>query len=159
MDEKIEIRNVSGQGVEVILPNQIGYERIAMACSAALAGMAGFITERIEDLKSAVAEACVNAMEHGNKGRIDTRVIVNMSFSDDTVTVSVIDQGQGMSEIPEYPGIVKIIEEDQPTRGLGTFLIQQLVDYVKFNEITPDGHMVTMKIRLAKEMKSQAGLA
>ena len=159
MDEKIKIRNVSGQDVEVILPNQIGYERIAMACSATLAGMAGFISERIEDLKSAIAEACVNAMEHGNKGRLETRVIVNMSFMDDIFTVSVIDQGEGMPEIPEYPGIVRIIEEDQSTRGLGTFLIQQLVDHVKFNQITPDGHMVTMKIRLNNETEDQAGLA
>ena len=158
MDEKIEIRNMSGQNVEVILPNQIGYERIAMACSAALARMAGFISERIEDLKSAVAEACVNAMEHGNKGKLEARVVVNMSFVDDTFTVSVIDEGQGMPEIPEYPGIVRIIEEDQPTRGLGTFLIQQLVDHVKFNQITLDGHMVTMKIKLDNETENQAGL-
>ena len=27
----------------------------------------GFFPERIEDLKTAVAEACLNAMEHGNQ--------------------------------------------------------------------------------------------
>ncbi|NIM99920.1 MAG: ATP-binding protein, partial [candidate division Zixibacteria bacterium] len=100
------------------------YERIAMACSASFARMIGFVPERIEDLKSAVAEACVNAMQHGNKWRPEARVVVNMNFRDDTFIVSVMDQGDGMPEVPEFPGIVRIIEEEESTRGLGVFMIQ-----------------------------------
>jgi len=110
--------------------------------------MVGFVPERIEDLKSAVAEACVNAMQHGNKGRPEARVVVNMNFRDDTFIVSVMDQGDGMPEVPQFPGIVRIIEEKEPTRGLGVFMIQRLVDSVKFNQMTPEGHMVTMEMKL-----------
>ncbi len=148
MDEKIEFRVLSKQNVEIYLPNQLGYERIAMACSATFARMVGFVPERIEDLKSAVAEACVNAMQHGNKGRAEARVVVNMNFRDDTFIVSVMDQGDGMPEVPQFPGIVRIIEEEESTRGLGVFMIQRLVDSVKFNQMTPEGHMVTMEIKL-----------
>jgi len=148
MDEKIEFRLLSKQNVEVSLPNQLGYERIAMACSATFARMVGFVPERIEDLKSAVAEACVNAMQHGNKGRPEARVVVNMNFRDDTFIVSVMDQGDGMPEVPQFPGIVRIIEEEESTRGLGVFMIQRLVDSVKFNQMTPEGHMVTMEMKL-----------
>ena len=150
MDEKDEFRLLSKQNVEVNLPNQIGYERIAMACSATFARMVGFVPERIEDLKSAVAEACVNAMQHGNKLYPNARVIVNMNFRDDTFIVSVMDQGDGMPEVPEYPGIVRIIEEEKSTRGLGVFLIQRLVDRVKFNQTTTEGHVVTIEIKLTK---------
>ena len=136
--------------VEVSLPNKIGYERIAMACSASFARMIGFVPERIEDLKSAVAEACINAMQHGNKWRPEARVVVNMDFRDDTFIVSVMDQGGGMPEVPEFPGIVRIIEEDESTRGLGVFMIRQLVDRVKFNETTSEGHVVTIEIKLTK---------
>ncbi len=141
-------RMADGQTIEVSLPNRLGYERIAMACSATFARMVGFVPERIEDLKSAVAEACVNAMQHGNKGRPEARVIINMSFRDDTFIVSVMDQGDGMPEVPQFPGIVRIIEEEESTRGLGVFLIQRLVDSLKFNRMTPEGHMVTMEIKL-----------
>ena len=150
MDEKDEFRLLSKQNVEVNLPNQIGYERIAMACSATFARMVGFVPERIEDLKSAVAEACVNAMQHGNKLHPNARVIVNMNFRDDTFIVSVMDQGDGMPEVPEYPGIVRIIEEEKSTRGLGVFLIQRLVDRVKFNQTTTEGHVVTIEIKLTQ---------
>ncbi len=150
MDEKDEFRLLSKQNVEVNLPNQIGYERIAMACSATFARMVGFVPERIEDLKSAVAEACVNAMQHGNKLHPNARVIVNMNFRDDIFIVSVMDQGDGMPEVPEYPGIVRIIEEEKSTRGLGVFLIQRLVDRVKFNHMTQEGHVVAMEIKLTQ---------
>lgn len=136
--------------IEVNLPSKIGYERVAMECCASFAKMAGFVPDRIADLKSAVAEACINAMQHGNKWRPEARVVANMNFRDDTFIVSVLDQGDGMPEIPEYPGAVRIIEKNEPHRGLGVFLIRQLVDQVKFNQMTPEGHMVIMEIKLSK---------
>ena len=144
------IRILDEQTIEVNLPSKSGYERIAMACSASFAKVAGIVPDRIEDLKSAVAEACVNAMQHGNKWRPEARVVANMNFRDNSFIVSVLDQGDGMPEIPEYPGIVNIIEKNESPRGLGVFLIRQLVDLVKFNQMTPEGHMVTMEIKLSK---------
>ena len=139
--------------VEVNLPTKLGYERIAMACSASFARMVGFVPERIEDLQSSVAEACINAMQHGNKGKPDARVVVNMNFRDDTFIVSVVDEGNGMPDIPEFAGVVKVIEEEEPVRGLGVFMIQRLVDNVIFNQMTPEGHKVTIEIKLNKSNK------
>ena len=136
--------------IEVNLPSKIGYERIAIASSAALAKMGGVPAARVEDLKSAVAEACINAMQHGNHWRLEARVVVKMNLSDDRVVISVTDQGDGISEIPKYPGILKIIEENASPRGLGVFMIQQLVDEIKFNQSADGGHTMTMKIRLTK---------
>jgi serine/threonine-protein kinase RsbW len=136
--------------MEINLPSKVGYERVAMECSASFAKLAGLVAERIEDLKSAVAEACINAMQHGNKWRPEARVIVNMNFKDDTFIVSVMDQGDGMSKLPEYPGIARIIEENVSPRGLGVFLIRHLVDEVKFNQMSDGGHMMIMEIKLTK---------
>jgi serine/threonine-protein kinase RsbW len=144
------IQTLDKRTIEVNLPSKIGYERIAMECSASFAKMAGLVTERIEDLKSAVAEACINAMQHGNKWRPEARVIVNMNLSGDTFVVSVMDQGDGVPEVPEYPGITRIIEENVPPSGLGVFLIQHLVDKVKFNQMSDGGHLVIMEIKLTK---------
>ena len=148
MNEDIGFQILNKYNVELNLPNEIGYERIAMACSGTFAKMVGFGAERIEDLKSAVAEACVNAMQHGNKGQPETRVAVNMNFRDDTFIVSVIDQGEGMPSVPEFAGVTKIIEEDEPVTGLGVFMIQRLVDNVTFNQMTPEGHKVTLEMKL-----------
>ena len=70
---KEKIRMLDERTVEVNLPNVNGYERIAMECSASFARIGGLVKERIEDLKTAVSEACLNAMEHGNKGRPESR--------------------------------------------------------------------------------------
>ena len=151
LDEKNLIRMLNENTVEVSLPNKHGYERIAMACSASFAKIVGFLPERIEDLKTAVSEACLNAMEHGNQNRPDKRVLVSMNYKDHVFSVSVMDQGEGMNEsydIPEKPDIEKKIDNLETPRGLGMFLIKQLVDQVEFNQITDEGHMIRMVLRL-----------
>jgi len=42
-------------------------EKVAMDFAASVAKMRQFPEARIEDLKTAIAEACINAIEHGNK--------------------------------------------------------------------------------------------
>jgi serine/threonine-protein kinase RsbW len=146
----VMIKASDEHSIQVNLPSKMGYERIAIASSAALAKIGGFPAARIEDLKSAVAEACINAMQHGNQWRVDARVVVQMNLGDDRVVISVTDQGSGVSEVPEYPGITKIIEEKVSPRGLGVFIIQQLVDEVNYNQTVDGGHTMTMEIRLPK---------
>ena len=145
------VRRLDDRTIEVSLPSRLGYERIAMDCSASFAKMAGFAPERIEDLKTAVAEACINAIEHGNKGHPDTRVLVTMNFKDDRFSVSVKDGGDGILRLPRDRTVMRTIEKLQPPKGLGTFLIKQLVDEVEFNHMTKDGHAVKMVIKLTNK--------
>lgn len=137
--------------IEISLPNMLGYERIAMACSASFAKIVGFLPERVEDLKTAVSEACLNAMEHGNLNRPESRVLIIMKYKDNVFSVSVMDQGGGMHEVPEIPDdldIDKKIEALEMPRGLGLFLIKKLVDQVEFNQLTNEGHIVRMVLKL-----------
>jgi serine/threonine-protein kinase RsbW len=138
------------KSIEVSIPNQFGYERIAMESSASFARMLGFIEERVEDLKTAVSEACLNAMEHGNENRPEAQVTLTMKFTNNTLTVSVIDQGSGIQKIPEVPDIKKQIQRLVPPRGLGIFLIKCLVDNVEFNQRTPEGHIVRIAMKLTR---------
>jgi anti-sigma regulatory factor (Ser/Thr protein kinase) len=138
--------------VQITLSNRIGYEKIAMACSASFAEMYGFARDRIEDLKTIVAEASTNAMAHGNKGRLDAKVIVTMSCEDDTIYVSVADEGSGIEKYPPTPDIGRIIENNEAVCGFGLFLIKQLADKVDFTKRSDKGHVVHM----ALNMKAQA---
>jgi anti-sigma regulatory factor (Ser/Thr protein kinase) len=142
--------NVNERYIEVILPNQIGYERIAMASSASFAKMFGFSRARIEDLKTVVSEAAVNAMQHGNKGRPDARVTIRMNLENDTIYVTVTDDGEGIKKIYPKPDIDRIIDNLDPAIGFGIFLIKQLVDDVDFNIKTEKGNGLRMAIKKSK---------
>ena len=139
---------MSARTIEVRLANKLGYERVAMACSASFARMMGLPPERIEDLKTMVAEAAINAMQHGNKGRPDARVTVSMNCQDNIINVAVMDEGEGIKEFPPTPDIEKIIAELESPVGFGLFLISQLADKVEFNEVTDRGHVVKMAIKM-----------
>ena len=134
--------------IEVSLANKLGYERVAMACSASFAQMMGLPPERIEDLKTMVAEAAINAMMHGNKGRPEARVTVSLNCQDDTIHIAVKDEGDGIKEFPPKPDIEKIIDDLQSPVGFGLFLINQLADQVEFNQATTGGHVVKMAVKL-----------
>ena len=145
---KEKVRMLDERTVEVDLPNVDGYERIAMECSASFAKIGGLVKERIEDLKTAVSEACLNAMQHGNGGRPEARVIVTMFLGDRDFRVSVMDEGNGFASIPKDIDIQSKVENLEPPNGLGLFLIQQLVDQVEFDQMTGGGHAVKMVLKM-----------
>ena len=136
------------RAVEIIIDGKLGYERVAMACAESFAKMMGFSNERIEDLKTVVAEAIINAIQHGNKDRPGAKVAITMNFKDNALQIAVADHGSGIGSLPPKPDIERIMDKLDPPVGFGTFLIKQLADEVEFNEMTDGGHMVKMAIRL-----------
>jgi serine/threonine-protein kinase RsbW len=136
------------QNIEITLPNQLGYERIAMASAESYAKMLGLASERIEDLKTIVAEAAINAMQHGNKKRQDAWVKVSMTVKDETIEVTVMDQGEGFTSFLPDPDIDRIVNEQDPPIGFGTFLIRQLADQVKIDKTADGANVVRMTIKL-----------
>ena len=136
------------QHIEISLPNQVGYERIAMASAESYAKMIGLAPERIEDLKTIVAEAAINAMQHGNKQRPDARVTVSMMFEDNSIKVTVTDQGEGFEGFLPDPNIERIVNEQDPPVGFGTFLIRQLADQVEIDKTANGNNLVRMTIKL-----------
>ena len=139
--------NINDRMVKITLPNIMGYERIAMASSASLAKMFGFSSGRIEDLKTIVAEAATNAMQHGNKGCPDLEITVTIGFKDNAIHVAVTDQGNGFEEILPKPDIDQIINNLDSPIGFGVFLIQELADEVEFNTDTEGGHCVNIVVK------------
>lgn len=140
--------HINNQSIEIKLPNRLGYERIAMASAESYAKMLGLAPERIEDLKTIVSEAAINAIQHGNKERPEARVTVSMAFKDNTIQVAVMDQGEGFSTFLPDPDIERIVNYQDPPIGFGTFLIRQLADQVEIDKAADGGHMVRMTIKL-----------
>ena len=136
------------QTVELNLPSKLGYERIAIGGLAAFAKSVGFSSPRIEDLKTSVAEACINAVQHGNKGKPDARVLVAISFQENTLRISVFDEGDGLKGALKDPDIERILENLDPPVGFGVFLMKRLMDKVEFDRTSNHLHEVRMMMKL-----------
>jgi len=103
--------------VEVRLPSRMGFEKVAMSTASAVAKLMGFPEERVEDLKTAVAEACINAIEHGNRLNEKLSVGVVLSAGVDSLEVKVIDDGKGMSKKQAKPDIDRKMHGEEDPRG------------------------------------------
>jgi serine phosphatase RsbU (regulator of sigma subunit)/anti-sigma regulatory factor (Ser/Thr protein kinase) len=126
-----------------------GNERLAMAQVAeAVAGL-GLPPARLERLKTGVAEATMNAMEHGNKFQPEVPVDFVVQASPTTVSVRITDQGAGPA-IPaaQTPDLEAKLAGLQKARGWGLFLIEKMVDEVR---VTTDGDSHTVELIMYRE--------
>lgn len=106
-----------------------GNERAVLAQVETAVAPLGLPSRRIEQLKTAVAEATMNAMEHGNQYDPERPVHIAIRANDSDVSVRIRDMG-GDQPIPEAhtPNIEAKLAEQQTPRGWGLFLIKSLVD-------------------------------
>ena len=138
--------------VEVRLPSRLGYEKVAMSTAASVAKLVGLAPERIEDLKTAVAEACINAIEHGNRLNENLSVGVILSAESGALEVKVLDDGKGSTARPRKPDIDRKMHGEEPPRGMGMFLMQSLVDEAEWVPgVDGASSYVRLVIRLDKE--------
>ena len=144
--------DMAGRPVELRVPSRMGYEKVAMGTAASVAKMMGFPDARIEDLKTAIAEACINAIEHGNHMNENLSVGVTLSSHDNILEVKVLDNGGGISTPPPKPDIDRKMHGEEDPRGMGMFLIQSLVDEAEWvKDQKGNGSYVRLVIRLDKE--------
>jgi serine/threonine-protein kinase RsbW len=137
------------KSLELHIPNILGQEKVAMDFAASAAKNMGFTGERIEDLKTAVSEACLNAIEHGNKMNAGMKVGIILNVKEMNLQVTVQDEGDKIGPV-ETPIIEDKIEGRSDRRGWGIFLIKNLVDEVKFESMPEGGNLVRMIIHLEK---------
>ena len=146
------MKDFKSTSVEVRLPSRMGFEKVAMSTAAAVAKLMGFREDRVEDLKTAVAEACINAIEHGNRMNEKLSVGVVLSAQQDALEVKVIDDGKGMRAQAHKPDIDKKIHGEEDPRGMGMFLIQALVDEAEWVAgVNGRSSYVRLVIRLDKD--------
>jgi anti-sigma regulatory factor (Ser/Thr protein kinase) len=92
----------------------------------------GLDAGRMERLKTAVAEAVMNAMEHGNHFIEDLLVDIEVWVDDQRLYVLVSDHG-GSQAIPTHtePDLEAKLAGIQSPRGWGLFLIENMVDELR----------------------------
>jgi serine/threonine-protein kinase RsbW len=126
------------------LPSEPGNERLALARVAETVQGLGLSDARLEKLKTAVAEATMNAIEHGNGNRAEIPVEVEVTQQGDEIVVAISDQGgeaHPSDTEAEQPDLLKKLDGAQSPRGWGLFLIRNMVDAM---DITTNGQRHTI---------------
>ena len=109
----------------------------------------GLEPARLERLKTAVGEATMNAMEHGNEYRADRPVAIRVLAAPGPPARPDHRPGRraASSPEPETPDLEAKLAGRQTPRGWGLFLIENMVDEARVTS-EGGGHTVELALRL-----------
>jgi anti-sigma regulatory factor (Ser/Thr protein kinase) len=113
---------------ELTVQSAPGNERLAMDEVVAAVGGLQLAKRKLDKLKTAVAEATMNAMEHGNRYDPDKPVSIQVCRADGAVRVRITDRGGTPLVEAQTPDLRAKLAGEQTPRGWGLFLIKNLVD-------------------------------
>ena len=126
--------------VALILPMIPEMELTATKTAEAVGTFMALDQDKIDEIKIALIEACINAFEHSQSK--DGLLKIDFDFEDDALTIVISDRGHGFD--------VQTIEERRrrrrekgQRRGWGLTLIHELMDYVDIDS-GQNGTTVTM---------------
>ncbi|HEX6798460.1 MAG TPA: SpoIIE family protein phosphatase [Ktedonobacterales bacterium] len=131
------------------LPSEPGGEREAIARVTAAVAPLHLAQQRLERLQTAVGEATMNAMEHGNHYRTELPVAVSVRANASELVVRVTDHGSHTTIPPvtgQTPDLAAKLAGEQSPRGWGLFLMRSLVDTVR---VSGDATHHTVELVLA----------
>lgn len=125
-----------------------GNERLVMERVKEVLSVAGFGGAWLERLGTAVAEAAMNAIEHGNEFDPSRQIDVSLAVHDGSVVIRIADDGDGpIPDAVESPDLDAKLAGMQSPRGWGLFLIEQMVDSLR-HEIVDGRHVLELRMRL-----------
>ena len=105
----------------------------------------------IASTKLAVDEACTNVVRHGYRGRAGfIEVVVTGNLRE--FTIEIRDQGESFDLRNVKSPNLKMYVETRKRGGLGVFLMNQLMDEVRYRGAT-DGNILTMSKRLGRRRR------
>jgi anti-sigma regulatory factor (Ser/Thr protein kinase) len=134
------------------LPSVPGNERVAIARVSDSVASLDLPGGRIDRLKTAVGEATMNAIEHGNGNRPDLPVDVDVVLSGAEIIVAITDHGGRSEPVSldeaggvEVPDLARKLSGEQGPRGWGLHLIRHMVDGM---EVTTSGERRTVRLTM-----------
>jgi serine phosphatase RsbU (regulator of sigma subunit)/anti-sigma regulatory factor (Ser/Thr protein kinase) len=141
---------------EFQLPSNPGNEREAMDRVVVAAQPLGLAPAQMDRLKTAVSEATMNAIEHGNGNDASLPVTIQLLERTGAVAVRITDCGPGPTSDaePEEPDLEAKLEGLQTPRGWGLFLIKNMVDEL---HVSGDDSSHTLELVLRTASGAQEG--
>jgi serine/threonine-protein kinase RsbW len=134
-----------GVEYEMVIPVGEDTELIAAHALEEIARRHKFPAKAINQLKTALVEACINAAEHGLAP--DRKIHQRFLVSDDKITISISNRGlrltDKLAEREERASTPIEVESPDTRRGWGLNLIRGLMDDVRVEPVD-DGTRITM---------------
>jgi serine/threonine-protein kinase RsbW len=138
------LQSVEGNEIVLILPMGADYELLSATTVEQLARRLNFSHEAINQIKTAVVEACINASEHSLSQ--DRKIYQRFRVENDRLVITVASRGIVPSNIGSISGRFKKENGEQirqgevgnaadQRRGWGIKLIKTLMDDVEFERV------------------------
>jgi serine/threonine-protein kinase RsbW len=123
-------KNNHMEQMTLTFPSDLKYLGAVDAALQDLARELLFSQDAINDLGTALIEACSNAIEHGNRFSPDKQVSVTLRFNGRTFTAIVKDEGMGF----DFEKALRDEPEPNPMseRGRGILIMRAFTDDLKF---------------------------
>jgi serine/threonine-protein kinase RsbW len=123
---------MSDHAEEMVLriPSDFRYLGAVDAAVQDLAREFAFAPDAVNDMTTALIEACSNAIEHGNKYAKDKRVTVTLRFNGRAFTALVRDQGRGF----DYEAAMRqeVPPDPMSERGRGLLIMKAFTDSLRY---------------------------
>ena len=127
--------------VDLSIPMQPDMEVIATSVAESIGTFMGLDHNKVDEIKIAVVEACINAFEHSKSA--DQRISVSFSMDEKGLMISINDGGEGFDMDDAMAKIAEKRSEGIGDRGWGLTLIHELMDEVSIAS-TDNGTLVKM---------------
>lgn len=121
---------------EIVVPMDDDTEMLAAQTIEEIARRHNFAPKAINQIKTALVEACINATEHSLSP--DRKIYQKFAVEDDKIVITISNRGLRLAD-----KTAKEITPDEGRRGWGLKLMKSLMDEVKFEQ-TDDGTRISM---------------
>jgi serine/threonine-protein kinase RsbW len=140
MNEKLKFNAIEKMSV----PMELNQELKVIERVEKLARELGFDRDSIDEIKLAVIEAVINAIEHGSNAERIVYITFGLSRQPLRMTVTISDSGAGFNpDSVREPDIREKINKHERKRGWGLKIMRSLMDEVIINS-SPSGTQVTL---------------
>lgn len=118
--------------------------------------------KRLAQIRVAIHEACINAIEHGNKKDESKWIYSEIYEDDDFFEIAIIDEGESFyhpdpKTVPTREEMEKKIEgagrRNKNNRGMGRYFMFYFADEVRYEKNSPQGTKVILKLLVKQDTK------
>jgi len=138
-----EITVEDGEGVDYDITIPVGEdtELIAAQMLEEIAKRYDFPAKSVNQIKTALVEACINAVEHGHSP--DRKIYQRFSVREDRIVITVSNRGIKLADKLAERELTEIEPPREGRRGWGLSLIKGLMDDVRIEQVD-DGTRISM---------------
>ena len=126
--------------VDLVIPMIPEMELTASTTAEAVGKFMRLDSDKIDEIKIALIEACINSFEHSQSP--NRRVNINFEISPEQLSIQISDEGQGF-DLDKVRSEIKQRRDRKDNRGWGLKIMQELMDEVRVDS-GDNGTTITM---------------